>query len=105
MIVAAGLLAGCDTLLSEDMQHGFVVAGADDGGQSVRARLTRGNALPRRLSRPRSTDRPIRLRGGREARVLVRTRPIPRRRSCGVALAVRFGTMAVHGARRPVRSI
>ena len=27
MIVAAGLLAGCDTLLSEDMQHGFVVAG------------------------------------------------------------------------------
>jgi predicted nucleic acid-binding protein len=27
MIVAAGLLAGCDTLLSEDMQHGFVAAG------------------------------------------------------------------------------
>lgn len=27
MIVAAGLVAGCDTLLSEDMQHGFVVAG------------------------------------------------------------------------------
>ena len=26
-IVAAGLLAGCDTLLSEDLQHGFVVAG------------------------------------------------------------------------------
>ena len=27
MIVAAGLLAGCDTLLSQDMQHGFVAAG------------------------------------------------------------------------------
>ena len=27
MILAAGLLAGCDTLLSEDMQHGFVAAG------------------------------------------------------------------------------
>jgi predicted nucleic acid-binding protein len=27
MIVAAGLLAGCDTLLSEDMQDGFVAAG------------------------------------------------------------------------------
>ncbi len=27
MILAAGLLAGCDTLLSEDLQHGFVVAG------------------------------------------------------------------------------
>jgi predicted nucleic acid-binding protein len=27
MIVAAGLIAGCDTLLSEDMQHGFVAAG------------------------------------------------------------------------------
>jgi predicted nucleic acid-binding protein len=27
MIVAAALLAGCDTLLSEDMQHGFVAAG------------------------------------------------------------------------------
>lgn len=27
MIVAAGLLAGCDTLLSEDMQNGFVAAG------------------------------------------------------------------------------
>jgi predicted nucleic acid-binding protein len=27
MIVAAGLLAGCETLLSEDMQHGFVAAG------------------------------------------------------------------------------
>lgn len=27
MIVAAGLLAGCDVLLSEDMQHGFLVGG------------------------------------------------------------------------------
>ena len=27
MIVAAGLLAGCDTLLSEEMQHGFAAAG------------------------------------------------------------------------------
>lgn len=27
MIVAAGLLAGCDTVLSEDMQDGFVAAG------------------------------------------------------------------------------
>lgn len=27
MIVAAGLLAGCETLLSEDMQDGMVVAG------------------------------------------------------------------------------
>jgi predicted nucleic acid-binding protein len=27
MIVASGLLAGCETLLSEDMQHGFVAAG------------------------------------------------------------------------------
>lgn len=27
MIVAAGLLAGCDTLLSEDMQDGMLVAG------------------------------------------------------------------------------
>ena len=26
MIVAAGLIAGCDRLLSEDMQHGFVAA-------------------------------------------------------------------------------
>jgi predicted nucleic acid-binding protein len=27
MIVAAALIAGCDSLLSEDMQHGLVVAG------------------------------------------------------------------------------
>jgi predicted nucleic acid-binding protein len=26
MILAAGLIAGCDRLLSEDMQHGFVAA-------------------------------------------------------------------------------